>query len=77
MPGLLHTGCLIIVGDEASHHSVASKFAANDGAGALCCHSVKGVESVEQGADNTTLWSSCVESGCVGPSPPVVCLWGS
>ncbi len=55
---------LIIVINEAQHHSIISKF--NNRSGAVRGHTVVGVERVEQGTQDTTLWGSNVQGDGVG-----------
>ncbi len=55
---------LIIVVNEAQNHSIISKF--NDRNGAVRGHAFVGVERVEQGAQDTALWGSCVQGDGVG-----------
>ncbi len=55
---------LIIVENEAQNHSIISKF--NNRSGAVRGHTIVCVERVEQGTQDTTLWSSYIRGDGVG-----------
>ncbi len=55
---LLSVGPLIVVGDQAYHHCVISKF--DDDVGAVCGCTVMCVQGVQEWAENTALRSTSV-----------------
>ncbi len=61
---LIQVCSLIIVRNEAKNHSIISKI--NNRSGAARGHAVMCVERVEQGAQDTTLWGSCIQGDGVG-----------
>ena len=60
---LIQVGPLISVGDQAHHHCVICKL--HNGVGGVCCHTVRGVEGVQQWTQYATLGGPCVECECV------------
>ncbi len=56
---LLSVGHLIVVGDQAYHRCVISKF--DDDIGAVCCCTVVCVQGVQEWAEDATLWGTNVE----------------
>ncbi len=56
---LLSVGCLIVVGDQAYHCCVVSKF--DDDVGALCGCTVECVQGVQELAEDAALRSTSVE----------------
>ncbi len=57
---LLSVGRLIVVGDQAYHRCVISKF--DDDVGAVCCCTVVCVQGVQSyWAEDAALWSTSVE----------------
>lgn len=58
---LLPVGCLIVVADDANHHCVVRK--RDDGVGSMYRSAVMGEQGVEEWAQHTALWYTCVECG--------------
>ncbi len=56
---LLYLGRLIVVGDQACHRCVISKF--DDDVGAVCCCTVMCVQGIQEWAEDAALWSTSVE----------------
>ncbi len=56
---LLSVGCLIVVGDQAYHRCVISKF--DDDVGAVCGCTVVCVQGVQEWAEDAALRSTSVE----------------
>ncbi len=56
---LLSVGLLIVVGDQAYHRCVISKF--DDDVGAVCGCTVVCVQGVQEWAEDAALWSTSVE----------------
>ncbi len=57
---LLPVGCLVTAGDHPHNCRVVRKL--QDGVCGLCRHTVVGVEGIQKGAEDTTLWCSGAES---------------
>jgi hypothetical protein len=54
---LLSVGCLVVVGNQAYYWHVISELDDR----VVCCQAVVGIQGVQEGTEEASLWGPCVE----------------